>query len=129
LTERKADSSTEQAGLPEEEEIEDLGSFGLLRGSKERAVSLELRKKDGNIPALPYHCIEYFDFDPSVGMTIHALGREFKISGHNLNAMVRPHITLFNCLVRQRVPWKCEASHDRHFRNAEDAVYIRAITW
>ena len=55
-------------------ETEDIGSFGWLRGMRERTTMLELRKKDGNITAIGYAWIEKIEFDPSHGITLHALG-------------------------------------------------------
>lgn len=37
-----------------EEELDDLGTFGWLRGTRDRAIMLELRKKDGNVLAVAY---------------------------------------------------------------------------
>lgn len=76
-----------------------------LRGMRERATMLELRKKDGNITAIGYAWIEKIEFDPSEGITIHALGQQVKIKGRNLNAEVRPGVSLFQGLTRHRVPW------------------------
>lgn len=86
-------------------ETEDLGSFGWLRGMRERAIMLELRKKDGNITAIGYAWIEKIEFDPSHGITIHALGKEIRITGRNLNAEVRTGVSLFQGLTRHRVSW------------------------
>lgn len=96
-------------------ETEDLGSFGWLRGMRERATMLELRKKDGNITAIGYAWIEKIEFDPSEGITIHALGLQVKIQGRNLNAEVRPGVGLFQGLTRQRVPWveECGLNHSK----------------
>lgn len=93
-------------------ETEDLGSFGWLRGMRERATMLELRKKDGNITAIAYAWIEKIEFDPSEGITIHALGQQVKIQGRNLNAEVRPGVSLFQGLTRHRVPWVGECSQN-----------------
>ena len=86
-------------------ETEDLGSFGWLRGMRERATMLELRKKDGNITAIGYAWIEKIAFNPSEGITIHALGQQVKIQGRNLNAEVRPGVSLFQGLTRHRISW------------------------
>lgn len=86
-------------------ETEDLGSFGWLRGMRERATMLELRKKNGNITAIGYAWIERIEFDPSEGITIHALGQSIKIKGRNLNVECRPQVRLFDGLARHRVAW------------------------
>ena len=93
---------TGEAGL---EADDDLGAFGWLRGLRERAVMLELRQKDGNIVAIGYAYIEKMEFDPSQGISLHALGKVIKIQGRNLNTEVRPNVRLFQGLTRHRVPW------------------------
>lgn len=103
-------------------ETEDLGSFGWLRGMRERATMLELRKKDGNITAIGYAWIEKIEFDPSEGITIHALGQKVQIQGRNLNAEVRPGISLFQGLTRHRVPWILECASGR-----SSELYIESI--
>ena len=97
---RKSDDSGEAT-----EADEDLGSFGWLRGMRERSVMLELRHKDGNITAIGYAYIEKMEFDPSAGITLHALGKEIKIQGRNLNTEVPPNVRLFQGLTKHRVPW------------------------
>lgn len=96
-------------------ESEDLGSFGWLRGMRERVTMLELRKKEGNITAIGYAWIEKIEFDPSEGITIHALGRAIKIEGQNLNAEIRPGVSLFQGLTRHRVTWirECDSNNNK----------------
>ena len=84
---------------------DDLGSFGWLRGMRERSVMLELRHKDGNITAIGYAYIEKMDFDPSAGITLHALGKVIRIQGRHLNTELRPNVRLFQGLTKHRVPW------------------------
>ena len=84
---------------------EDLGSFGWLRSMRERSVMLELRHKDGNITAIGYAYIEKMEFDPSAGITLHALGKVIRIQGRHLNTEVRPNVRLFQGLTKHRVPW------------------------
>lgn len=103
-------------------ETEDLGSFGWLRGMRERATMLELRKKDGNITAIGYAWIEKIEFDPSEGITIHALGQKVQIQGRYLNAEVRPGVSLFQGLTRHRVPWVGECSLDKAVGQFVDAI-------
>ena len=97
---RKPDESSDATDADE-----DLGSFGWLRGMRERSVMLELRHKDGNITAIGYAYIEKMEFDPSADITLHALGKVIKIQGRNLNAEVRPNSRLFQGLTKHRVPW------------------------
>lgn len=84
---------------------DDLGCFGWLRGVRERALMLELRKKDGNIVAVPYAYIERMEYDPSEGIAILVPGHRVVLKGRDLNAEVRPQVRLFDGLVRHRVPW------------------------
>ena len=84
---------------------DDLGSFGWLRGMRERSVMLELRHKDGNIAAIGYAYIEKMEFDPSAGITLHALGKVIRIQGRHLNTELRPNVRLFQGLTKHRVPW------------------------
>lgn len=113
--------------VPDEQEVEDLGAFGWLRGSRERAVMLELRKKDGNITAVGYNWIERVDFDPSEGITLHALGKEFRIKGRNLNAEFRPQLRLFQGITRHRVPWIQEADYSISIQANSNATIIESI--
>jgi len=93
---------------PPEEETEltdDLGAFGWLRGVRDRAIMLELRRKDGRVLAFAYAWLERSELDPSDGITLHFAGRTVRITGRNLNAEVRPNVRLFDGILRHRVPW------------------------
>lgn len=91
--------------------VEDLQAFGYVRGIQSRAIMLELRKRDGDIIAIPYSTIERLEYDPSIGITIHSLGSKFMLRGRNLNAEIRPQTRLFAGLTRQRVCWIQESAH------------------
>lgn len=93
----------------EEDAADDLGCFGYLRGVRDRAIMLELRKKDGTIAAFSYAYLERADFDPSEGITLHIMGKRIQIKGQNLNGEARPNIRLFHGITRHRVPWIQEA--------------------
>lgn len=109
--------------------VDDLGAFGWLRGSRERAVALELRKSNGNIKAIPYSWIEEFDYDPSEGITILARGRGILIRGRHLNAEFRPQLRLFEGLARARVPWVLEADQAAVLTTARNTPLIESIEW
>lgn len=100
----------------EPDAAEDLGAFGWLRGIRDRAIMLELRKRTGNILAIGYGWIEKIEYDASEGITLHALGQKFRIKGQNLNAEIRPSIRLFEGLCRHRVPYIQEASSGDKFK-------------
>ena len=89
----------------EAEQLDDLGAFGFLRGAHDRALMLELRKRDGKATAFPYTYLARVDFDPSDGIVLRFGGHTVTITGRNLNAMVQPNVRLFPAIVRHRVPW------------------------
>lgn len=93
----------------DESEVADLGSFGFLRGSRERATMLELRKKDGGILAVAYGYMDKAEFDPSDGITLYLAGHKIRIKGRNLNVEVHPKVRLYEAICRHRVPWLREA--------------------
>lgn len=110
--------------------IDDLGCFGWLRGIRDAARMLELRKRNGNILAVGYAWLEQVEFDPSHGITLHLAGQEIRITGRNLNTYVRPSIRLFEGLTRHRIPWAAETSRISEFRaDLRDATVIEAIEW
>lgn len=118
------------AAVPEDVDmVDDLGSFGWLRGIRDRAIMLELRKKTGSIVAIGYSWLERVEFDPSEGITLCALGQKIHIRGRNLNAEVRPMVRLFEGVARQRVPWVREATRHEPLGLGQTAVLIESIEW
>jgi hypothetical protein len=105
-------------------QVDNLGTFGWLRGARERAIMLELRRKDGNVVALGYAWLERIDFDPSVGVTLKFAGQTVKIVGRNLNAEIRPNVRLLDGLIRHRVPWIQEADEPALLRADRHATVI-----
>jgi hypothetical protein len=109
------------------EGAEDLGCFGFLRGVRDRALMLELRKKDGSTTAIAYAFIEritYHPDPPNDGITIHAAGQKFRITGHNLNTESDNGVRLFGALARHRVPWIAERTSPD---SSDRAVSIESI--
>jgi hypothetical protein len=106
---------------------EDFGAFGWLHGSRERAVMLELRRKDGSITALGYAWLERADFDPSEGITLKFTGQTVRLAGSNLNSEVRPHLRLYDGLVRHRVPWLQEADEPTAMSAPKNATVIEKV--
>lgn len=118
------------AAKPGAEDIEtpdDLGAFGLLRGIRDRAISLELRLKDGGIEAFPYAYLSHARFDPSEGIELHFGGKTVRIAGRNLGAELRPNVTLFSALVRHRVPWISQADEPTFMSASRHATIIESI--
>lgn len=108
---------------------DDLGSFGWLRGIRDRAIMLELRKKDGNILAIGYGWLERIEFNPSDGITLSNAGQKIHIKGRNLNAEVRQSIKLFEGIARHRVPWIQEADEPTHLEAGDSSTVVEAIEW
>lgn len=90
---------------PDPDATDDLGAFGWLRGVRERSLMLELRKRDGNIVAVPYAYVERIEYDPSAGIALLVPGMRVLLRGAQLNGEARPNVRLFDGLVRHRVPW------------------------
>ena len=117
------------AGQQEEGDTLDLGFFGVLRGAAERAVMLELRKRDGSIMAVGYSWLERLEFDPSEDIKLFAAHLEIVIAGRNLNREVRSNVRLFEALARHRVPWLREADEGEAMEAPQPATLIESITW
>jgi len=110
----------------EGEDTHDLGAFGFLRGSRERATMLELRRRDGNILAIGYGWLDRVEFDPSEGITLHLAAQKIRIRGRNLNVEVHPKVRLFEAICRHRVPWIRESERADVFER-DAKVVIDAI--
>jgi hypothetical protein len=108
---------------------EDLGAFGWLRSPRDRCNMLELRKRCGNVLAIPYNFISAILFDPSDGITIRCEELNILIKGRNLNGEVRPQTRLFQGLCRHRCPWVAEVGTTDQLRLPADAVVIQSIEW
>jgi hypothetical protein len=119
----------EVQALEDNELWEDVGCFGWLRGVRDRAVMLELRKKNGNILAVGYAWLERMEFDPSTGIVLHLAGHHIAISGRNLNAQTVGTALLFEGLTRHRVPWVREARRDELVTSSELACVVESIEW
>jgi hypothetical protein len=127
-TSRQAEDSSDN--LPAEpESLDDLGAFGWLRGARDRAIMLELRKKDGNVLAVGYAWLERAEYDPSVGITLHVVGKTIHIKGRNLNAELRPNLRLFQGITRHRVPWIQEADQPTMMESQGKGTLVESIEW
>lgn len=113
--------------IAEGESAEDFGSFGWLRGIRDRAPSLELRRKDGGIVAIPYHWIERVELDPSGTIVLKAQGERITLKGRNLNSESRPNLRLFEGITRHRVPWVRELDQAAAMQVDDKATVIESI--
>ena len=119
----------DEAETSDPESLDDFGSFGYLRGTRDRSVMLELRQKNGNVMAVGYSWLERAEFNPSTGITLHVTGQTIRLTGRNLNAESRPNVRLFQALTRHRVPWIQEADEATAMTTETGAVLIEKITW
>jgi len=126
---RRAEEPFENGLAPETDAADDFGAFGWLRGIRERAVMLELRRKDGNILAVGYGFLDKVAFDPSEGITLSVAGQKIRLKGRNLNAEVRPTIRLFEGIARHRIPWIREADHHEGLTAADGAPVVDGMDW
>lgn len=110
-----------------EPETDDLGCFGWLRGVRDRSIMLELRRKDGHVMAVGYSWIERVELVPESGIKLHLPGRKVTIAGSGLRSQEQGSPSLFDGLIRHRVPWVRES--DRAELTASNQVSIDSITW
>jgi hypothetical protein len=127
LTSRGAGGQTPNDN--EADVVDDLGSYGFLRGVKDRAVMLSVYKKDGSATAFGFSWLERVEFNPSSGLLLHFMGQTVKITGRNLNAEIRPNVRLFDGLCRHRVPWVKEADGPTAMVSAKHSPIIESIEW
>lgn len=105
------------------------GCFGFLRGTRDRAPMLELRRKDGRIRAISYSWLQSADFDPSQGISLRVEGQTIRITGRNLNSGTHPDTRLFSAICRHRVLWIQEAAGPDSIEAGPDATLIDRIDW
>lgn len=125
---RASEASPEPSHEPEAIES-DLGCFGWLRGVKERALMLELRKKDGHVLALGYAWLERVEYQPEKGITLHTPGRTVRIVGSGLCREARLGVSLFAGLIRHRVPWIIQLDSARSSIRPLGAAFVEDIVW
>jgi hypothetical protein len=113
----------------EQEQCDDLGAFGWLRGIRERATMLELRKKDGHVLAIGYAFLDRAEFEPSSGVTLHAGDTRVHIAGRNLNGTPDTTFRLFEGVTRHRVAWIREAAQADFLGTESTACLVESITW
>ncbi len=113
----------------ESDAADNLGCFGWLRGVRDRAVMLELRKKTGAVMAIGYAWLERAEYEPSEGITLYAAGRTICIKGRNLGGPGPSATNLFSGLTRHRVPWVAESEHGAEFAGGEKLAVVEAIGW
>ncbi len=136
MTDKLLDKYTKRVPAPDSpaadgdaDDAENLGCFGWLRGVRDRAIMLELRKKDGHVLAIGYSWLERVEFEPDEGITLHLPGRKVRIKGSGLNADSRPTVRLFDGIIRHRVPWIRESNRTDMLQAGKEVVTIESIRW
>jgi hypothetical protein len=117
-------------GSDEISEVEESegSAFGRLRGPRDRAIMLELRRKTGDIKAVSYSAVFRVDFNPSEGITIFHGREKILIRGRNLNTESGTY-SLFEGITRHRIPWLQEANQSTAIQVDRKAVVIESIEW
>lgn len=124
----RIDAEQEGASQGDDSAPEDLGTFGYLRGIRDRATMLELRRRTGDILAVGYGWLERVEYDPSQGITLHLAGQQIRVKGRNLNAAVRPTVRLFEGIARHRVPWLRESTETELIQAGTDVCVVTEIS-
>lgn len=126
----RTDRDNAESPADEASEVDDLGSFGWLRGVKDRALMLEFRQKDGNSVAFDYGWLRKVEFNPSDDIVLHFGGTDtVRITGRNLNRMTATNVQLLRGILGHRVPWIQEASEPDILKASDDATVIEQIAF
>ncbi|MBC7855285.1 MAG: hypothetical protein IAF94_17795 [Pirellulaceae bacterium] len=126
----RTDRDEPESPANEEGEVDDLGSFGWLRGIRDRAAMLEFRQKDGNSIAFDYGWLRKVEFNPSDGLVLHFGGDAVvKITGRNLNRPTRPNVQLLRGILAHRILWIQEASEPDILKAADHTTVIEQIAF
>jgi hypothetical protein len=128
-TSRVREFDADSAVASNAEGAQDFGCFGFLRGTRDRAMMLELRKKTGNIRAIAYSWIQLIDFDATGEITLFYGTETITIKGRNLNNVARQQISLLGGILRHRVPWIVESNQSGMLQADKTEVVVEAIAW
>lgn len=130
FTRRVGNSSALPSAMGEHDpdSAEDYASFGWLRGVRERALMLELRKLDGRVMAVGYAWLERVEYEPEAGITLVLPGLTVKIKGSGLNTALPSGVRLLEGILRHRVPWIAESGRADTLRERQ-AVTIERVEW
>jgi hypothetical protein len=133
-------SSNSAPELPLDTELDDESEgrcYGWLRGVRDRALFLELRRaKEGDSVALPYSWLGPTRFHPSHGiLLVFSAGELFgvRIRGRNLDVEHESGKSLFDRIIRQRITFirEMQESESRAAGEKEcvvDRIEIESLT-
>ncbi len=106
---------------PEPEDTEDeFPCYGRLRGPRQAAFMLELRRATGDGEAFDYGLLGRVRFDPSAGLALHFANGVVTVRGRNL----RP---VFEAALTRRLLWVREAAEPGRAGGDPDATVVTAI--
>jgi hypothetical protein len=117
------------AEADEGEGVHDCGAFGFLRGIRDRAIMLELRRKDGSMRALGYAWLQVVELDPSGVISLMFPGSMIKLTGRNFNRPNVQGIGLLAGLLRHRVTFIQEADQVAFMNASEAEAVVEKIEW
>ena len=106
---------------------DDWGCFGILRGTKDRSLMVDLRLKNGRSEAFAYALLERVSYDPSEGLLLRFLGTVVKLTGRNLTVPTAKGINLVEALHRQRVSWIAEVDEVQGWTQPMDVPLVTTI--
>ncbi|MGL6075441.1 MAG: hypothetical protein ACRC8S_14900 [Fimbriiglobus sp.] len=114
--------------VPEDTDAcDDLASYGLLRGNKERSLMLNFRLLDGTQDAFPLTLLERILYDPSFGITLRFVGVLVLIEGVNLAMQPPSSVGLLDGLHRHRVPWIAEVDALHNAAKPQAGIVVTKI--
>ena len=132
LAERLANSIGGRArgdvAATEDSRMDDLPSFGWLPDGGDRAIMLDVRRKDGNISAFNYNTLDQAEFDPSDGIALTFFSRKtVTIVGRNLNNTVCPNVRRIAGILQHRAAWIQEADRAAAIGAPQDATLVEEV--
>lgn len=111
----------------DEDAADDLGAFGCLRGSRDRALMIDFRLVGGGRVAFPYATLERVAYDPSEGVALRFLGAEVLLRGQNLAAGQGGGPALLEALHRHRAAWVRETEELASLLLAPGAAVVTRV--
>ncbi|AMV22606.1 hypothetical protein [Planctomyces sp. SH-PL14] len=111
------------------EGVQDCGAFGFLRGIRDRAIMLELRRKDGSMRALGYAWLQAVESDPSGVISLMFPGSIIKLTGRNFHRPNAQGIGLLAGLLRHRVTFIQEADQVAFMNASAAEAVVERIEW
>lgn len=129
VLDRYSRAATVGSDADEAEVVQDCGAFGFLRGIRDRAIMLELRKKDGSIRAFGYGWLQAVEFDPSGCVSLMFPGHSVKIIGSNLGTPNLQGVSLLSAILRHRATFVQEADQVTYMGASKGEAIVEQMEW